>query len=422
MKTPSLLAELAWRELLHDQTPGLAERLSRGPLSGYVGFDPTATSLQLGNLVPVMLLAHLQRAGGKPIVVMGGGTGLIGDPSGKSAERPLLSPDDVAFNVESQRRQFARFLDFEAGPARAEIIDNADWLSELQLVPFLRDIGKHFTVALMLQKESVRSRMDSGISFTEFTYMLLQAYDFLHLYQHHGCELQLGGSDQWGNITAGIELIRRIAGGEAHGLSAPLVTTTTGKKFGKSEGGAIWLDPALTSPYQFYQFWMNVDDRDVERFLKMFTFLSREAIADLMEAHTGSPGARVPQKTLGHDVTARVHGAEAARSAAEAAEVLFGELDPRRATVETWEALRRELPHVELELGQPMSTIDVVTAVGLAKSKSEARRLLSQGGVTLNGGSLSADGSIGPSDLLHNRYAWLRRGKKTDAIVVSRSP
>ena len=420
--TDRLLDELQWRGLIHDQTPGLGERLSRGPTAGYVGFDPTARSLQVGNLVPVMLLAHLQRTGHRPLVVIGGGTGLIGDPSGKSEERPLLSEDDVAENVARQRTQFERFLDFGPGRAGAQMVDNAAWLGELELVPFLRDIGKHFTVAGMLQKESVKSRMQDGLSYTEFTYMLLQAYDFLHLFRDYDCELQLGGSDQWGNITAGIDLIRRLEGREAHGLSAPLVAMASGKKFGKSETGAVWLDPELTSPYTFYQFWINADDRDLDSFLKTFTFMTQDEITRLLGDHREAPERRHVQRALASDVTARVHGADAANRARDASAVLFGELDPRSATAPTWETLRAELPSAEIELGEGLTNVDLVAAVGLAKSKSEARRLLSQGGLYRNGEKLPAEGKTTRNDVLAGNYIWLRRGKKTDAIAFISSP
>ena len=415
--TDRLLDELQWRGLIHDQTPSLAGRLSRGPIAGYVGFDPTARSLQVGNLVPVMLLAHLQHAGHKPIVVIGGGTGLIGDPSGKSEERPLLSEDAVAENVARQRKQLERFLDFGPGPAGAQMVDNATWLDELELVPFLRDIGKHFTVASMLQKESVKSRMQDGISYTEFTYMLLQAYDFLHLFRDHDCELQLGGSDQWGNITAGIDLIRRLEGQEAHGLSAPLVAMASGKKFGKSETGAVWLDPEMTSPYTFYQFWINADDRDLDSFLKTFTFTTQDEITRLLGAHREAPERRQVQHALASDVSARVHGTDAANRARDASAVIFGELDPHSATAPIWETLRAELPSVEIELGDGLANVDLVAQVGLAKSKGEARRLLSQGGLYRNGEKLPAEGKTTRDDVLAGNYIWLRRGKKTDAIA-----
>src|SRR5467141_2021425 len=278
MTMSNVLQELEWRGFVQQATPGLAAHFAKGPVTAYCGFDPTAPSLQLGNLMPLMLLANLQRAGNRPIVLMGGGTGLIGDPSGKSAERPLLSKEQIRENAQRMRDQASRFLEVGAGPKAALVLDNAKWLVEQRLIDFLRDVGKHFTVNVMLQKESVQGRMEAGISYTEFSYMLLQAFDFLHLYRERGCTLQVGGSDQWGNITAGVELIRRVENGVAHGLVAPLVTTASGEKFGKSESGALHLDPALTSPYKFYQFWMNVDDRDVERFLKLFTPLKPDQL------------------------------------------------------------------------------------------------------------------------------------------------
>src|SRR5580765_7829302 len=295
MTKANVLQELEWRGFVQQATPALAAHFAKGPVTAYCGFDPTAQSLQLGNLMPLMLLANLQRGGHRPIVLMGGGTGLIGDPSGKPGERPLLSKDEIRENVHRMRDQAARFLEFGAGPTAALLLDNAKWLGSQGLIDFLRDVGKHFTVNVMLQKESVKARMESGLSFTEFSYMLLQAYDFLHLYRERQCTLQVAGSDQWGNITAGVDLIRRIENAEVHGLVASLVTMASGKKFGKSEEGAIYLDPQLTSPYKFYQFWINVDDRDVERFLKLFTPLSRDQIAELMAKQTKDPAARVAQ-------------------------------------------------------------------------------------------------------------------------------
>ncbi len=271
----NVLQELEWRGFVQQATPGLAAHFAKGPVTAYCGFDPTAPSLQLGNLMPLMLLANLQRAGHRPIVLMGGGTGLIGDPSGKSSERPLLSKEQIRENVRRQRDQSARFLEFGTGPTAALLLDNAKWLVEQHLIDFLRDIGKHFTVNVMMQKESVKARMDGGLSFTEFSYMLLQAYDFLYLFRERQCTLQVAGSDQWGNITAGVELIRRVENADAHGLVAPLVTRASGQKFGKTESGAVYLDPEMTSPYKFYQFWINVDDRDVENYLKLFTLKTR---------------------------------------------------------------------------------------------------------------------------------------------------
>jgi tyrosyl-tRNA synthetase len=413
----TLLDELTWRGLVHDQTPGLAGRLAQGPITGYVGFDPTAPSLQVGNLVPLMLLMRLQRGGGRPIVVLGGGTGLIGDPSGRRAERPLLPAAQVAEHAARQRRQFERFLDF-GGARGALLVDNAEWLPRLNLVEFLRDVGKHFTLGYMLQKESVRGRLEAGISFTEFSYMLLQAYDFLELYRRHDCELQLGGSDQWGNITAGIELIRRGAGGDAHGISAPLITSAAGTKFGKSEGQAVWLDPELTSPYQFYQFWINADDRDVERHLKFFTFKTAGEIADVMARQARDPGARSAHRALAADVTTLVHGATAARSAADASGVLFGELDPARAGPEIWAMLATELPHAALprDITPETPVLDLVARSTLVTSRSDARRQVAQGGIIVNG-RRAAEGAAAGAPLAGGYY-WVQRGKKTSFVFT----
>ncbi len=412
-----LCDELEWRGLLADSTPGLRERLARGPITGYVGFDPTAPSLQLGNLVPVMLLAHLQHAGGKPIVLLGGGTGLIGDPSGKRAERPLQEVSTVEENAARQRRQFERFLDFAEGATGAEFLNNAEWLVELRTVSFLREVGKHFTLSYMLQKESVKGRLADGISYTEFSYMLLQAYDFLHLYRTKKCELQLGGSDQWGNITAGIELIRRSEGGEAHGVCAPLLTSASGAKFGKTEAGTVWLDPERTRPYEFYQYWINADDRDVESHLRVFTFKTREEIAALMSAHAHRPGEREPHKAVAFDVTSRVHGEEIAKRAKEATEIMFGSRDPAAARASTWEMLANELPHGPLPDGFSGDTpvVDLVSNTNLVKSKGDARRQIQQGGISVNGRRIAeADGSAG--EPLEGGYYWVQRGKKSHFI------
>jgi tyrosyl-tRNA synthetase len=417
-----LLRELSWRGLLQQATPGLEARLAKGPVTGYVGFDPTAPSLQVGNLVPIMLLAHLQRSGGKPIVVVGGGTGLIGDPSGKREERPLLDRGQVEENVARQRGQLEKFLDFSPGAMGAELLNNAEWLCRLDLVGFLRDVGKHFTISYMLQKESVRSRLDSGISYTEFSYMLLQAYDFLHLYRTRRCELQMGGSDQWGNITAGIELIRRLEGAEAHGLCAPLLTTASGAKFGKTEAGSVWLDPALTSPYKFYQFWINADDRDVEGYLKAFTHWSREEIAALMAEHERRPEARIPHRALAREVTARVHGVEAAARVEQASRVVFGDLEPRTASAETWRTLAAELPTAPLPAGAGPETpvVELVTSAGVIKSKSEARRLIQQGGLYVNGERVGAPDSAA-GEPLDGGFYWIRSGKKNQFLLVPAS-
>src|SRR5512133_1637807 len=312
----TLFDALTERGLVHDSTPGLPDRLAEGPVTGYVGFDPTADSLHVGNRAPVMGLAWLQRSGGTPIIVVGGGTGMVGDFSGKRTERPVLSVEEIDRNVAAIRRQLEKFVSFEGANA-ARVRNNADWLRPMGLMEFLRDVGKHFTVNYMLAKDSVKGRMEAGISYTEFTYMLVQALDFWHLWKRDRCELQMGGSDQWGNITAGTELISRKEGASAHGLTFPLLTTASGVKFGKTEGGAVWLDPARTSPYQFFQFWLNSDDRDVERLLKFFTFLSVEEIAALMGEHGRDPGKRPAQRRLAEEMTARVHGADTARAVVE---------------------------------------------------------------------------------------------------------
>jgi len=413
MSANDLLRELEWRGFVQQATPGLAAHFARGPVTAYCGFDPTAPSLQLGNLMPLMLLATLQRHGHRPIVLMGGGTGLIGDPSGKASERPLLSKEQIRENLQRQRDQMARFLEFGAGKTAALLLDNAKWLVEQHLVDFLRDVGKHFTVNVMLQKESVQARMDSGLSYTEFSYMLLQAYDFLHLFRERQCTLQVGGSDQWGNITAGVDLIRRVENGEAHGLVAPLVTMASGKKFGKSEEGAIYLDPALTSPYKFYQFWINVDDRDVERYLKLFTHLPREAVGATMERQQANPATRAAQAALAAEVTARAHGAEAAQSAAAAAGVLFGDFDPRGAGPRVFEILAQEIPTTAVAR-DVVTLVDAVVQTGLAKSKSEARRAIEQGGIYVN--QQRAE-EITPADWIAGGSLLLRKGKKDYALL-----
>jgi tyrosyl-tRNA synthetase len=414
-----LLAELQWRGLLHEATPGLEGHLERQrPVTAYCGFDPTAKSLQLGNLVPLMLLLHLQRAGHRPIVLMGGGTGLIGDPSGKRAERPLLLPEQLRANLEAQRVQMARFLDFTGD--RALLLDNADWLVPLNLVEFLRDVGKHFTVNVMLQKESVKARLEGGLSYTEFSYMLLQAYDYLELHRRHGCTLQVGGSDQWGNITAGVDLVRRVAGAEAHGLVAPLITMASGVKFGKSESGAIYLDATLTSPYKFYQFWVNADDRDVGTYLRLFSLRPKdgpEGIEPLLAMHAKDPAKREAQHSLANEMTERVHGKNTMESVVAAIAILFSDWDPRRVKGDAFDVLAQEIPTATLS-GDQVSLVDAVIAAGLAKSKSEARRQIEQGGVYVNQQRESdPTRTVQSGDWLAGGNLLLRRGKKDYALL-----
>jgi tyrosyl-tRNA synthetase len=411
-----LLSTLAARGFLQDATPGLAERLRAGPITAYIGFDPTAASLHVGSLVPVMGLAWLQRFGHTPIALVGGGTGMVGDPSGKRKERPILTPDEIDRNAQALGRQLARYLAFEGANA-ARLRNNADWLRHLRLIDFLRDTGKHFTVGYMMQKESVRSRLETGISFTEFSYMVIQAHDFWHLHRTEGCELQMGGSDQWGNITAGIELVARREGRQVHGLVFPLITTAGGSKFGKSEAGNVWLDPARTSPYQFYQFWVNTDDRDIERYLKLFTFLRLDRIDATLAEHAADPGRRVAQRLLAREVTATVHGEEAAAQAVETAAAMFGGGGGDLARAELPERIvsRSELP------GE-IPIVDLLVASGLASSKGDARRGIQGRGFYLNDQAIDAvdlilgeDDLQGPSD---RRFVILRKGKKNYVRLV----
>jgi tyrosyl-tRNA synthetase len=416
----NLLQVLTSRGLLHEATPGLGDRLAKGPITGYVGFDPTADSLHVGSLLPVMALVWLQRAGGRPIALVGGGTGMVGDPSGKRNERPMLSEETVAANAQGIRDQLAKFLDFD-GPNGAKLLNNLDWLGGLSLLEFLRDTGKHFTVNYMLQKDSVKSRMDSGISFTEFSYMLVQAYDYWHLYGQERCELQLGGSDQWGNITAGVELIGRRESHQVHGAVVPLLTTASGAKFGKSEGGNVWLDPTKTSPYQFFQFWLNSEDADVARLLRFFTTLPLAEIDALVAAHAAEPGKRSAQRRLAVDVTTRVHGAETADRVIAASEVLFGGRDLKTADEETLAVVAAEVPGTEVtadRLAGGISVIDALVETGLAASKAEARRGIQASGYSVNGAKIAtAESTIGTSDLLAGRFIALQKGKKNFAFL-----
>ena len=412
-----LLAELEWRGFVYHATQHIKDHL-QGRRTVYCGFDPTAPSLQLGNLMPLMLLRHFQLRGHKPIVLMGGGTGLIGDPSGQQTERPLLSKEQIRDNVHRHRDQVARLLDFDARETRALVLNNADWLVEQRVVDFLRDVGKHFTVNVMLQKESVKARLDAGISYTEFSYMLLQAYDFLHLFRKEQCTIQVGGSDQWGNITAGIDLIRRVEDGEAHGLVAPLFTTAAGAKFGKTAGGAVWLDPSRTSVYKFYQFWLNTDDRDAERYLKLFTFLPRAEIDAVLATLKANPAAREAQRALARDVSERVHGSDATAKVIRASEVLFGGFDPHAADDATFDVLAQELPTATVAARDGLSLVDAVVQAGLAKSKSEARRSIEQGGIYVNQARVKdVARSIGNADWLAGRNLLLRKGKKDYGLL-----
>ncbi|MDQ2670030.1 MAG: tyrosine--tRNA ligase [Gemmatimonadota bacterium] len=418
----NLYDALAERGMVQDATPAAAERLRAGPITGYIGFDPTADSLHVGNLVPVMALAWLQRTGGTPVVLLGGGTAMVGDPSGKRSERPVLAVETIDANAARLRDQFARVLRFD-GPAGARLLDNAEWLRSVPLMDFLRDTGKHFTVNYMLQKESVRSRMESGISFTEFAYMLVQAHDFWHLWTTGHVELQMGGSDQWGNITAGIELISRREGATAHGLVLPLLTTATGAKFGKSEAGNVWLDPVKTPPTTFYDFWLNTDDRDVERFLKIFTFLEIGDIAGVMREHAADPGARTAHRRLAWEVTALVHGGETADEVVATKQALFGargggaavELDALLVAVP--ESNRARVSRAELDTG--LSLVDALVRTGLASSKADARRGIQGKGFYVGDEQVSeVDRRLGIGDVRDGSHVLLRKGKKSYGVLV----
>jgi tyrosyl-tRNA synthetase len=410
----SLLDELSWRGMVYQHTDGLPDALATQSLSAYAGFDPTASSLHVGHLVPVMGLAHLQRSGHRPIALVGGGTGMIGDPSGKNAERQLMSAEEIEANAKAIGKQLERFLDF-SGPAAARMRDNAAWLRPLKAVEFMRDVGKHFTVNYMLAKDSVQSRIEGGISFTEFSYMLLQAYDFLELSRREGVTLQIGGSDQWGNITAGLELIRRSDGKTAHALTMPLVTTASGTKFGKTEAGAVWLDASLTSPYKFYQYWINVDDRDAGKYLRLFTLMSRDEIDALEQQIATAPEKREAQQALARDMTARVHGGEAAKVAEEVSRVLFGKADPTSLSEAVLQALSEEVPFAES--AEAPSLLDAMVTLKLAASKGAARRLVEQGGVTVNGQRASADTNLASAKTLAGGYHLLRKGARDYGLI-----
>jgi tyrosyl-tRNA synthetase len=413
----SLLEELSWRGMVYQHTDGLPDALATEQLSAYAGFDPTAPSLHVGHLVPVMGLAHLQRAGHRPVALVGGGTGMIGDPSGKTAERQLVSVEEIEQNSRAIEKQLQRFLDFK-GPKAARMRDNAAWLRPLKAVEFMRDVGKHFTVNYMLAKDSVQSRIEGGISFTEFSYMLLQAYDFLELNRREGVTLQIGGSDQWGNITAGLELIRRVEGKTAHALTMPLVTTASGSKFGKTEAGAVWLDPTRTSPYKFYQYWINIDDRDAGKYLRLFTFLERSKIEELEETVLESPEKRVAQQELAREMTSLVHGREAAATAEEVSNVLFGKAEPSSLKEPVLKALSEEVPFSEVP--GAVGLLDALVTLKLAASKGAARRLVEQGGVYLNGQRAAADTDLASAKPLAGGYHLLRKGARDYGLIRRR--
>jgi tyrosyl-tRNA synthetase len=413
MTGEQLLNDLDARGLIHDSTDraALIERLNQGPIGVYVGFDPTADSLHAGNLLGQVMLRRFQLAGHRPVVLAGGATGMVGDPGGRSEERNLLDRESLNHNVACVKKQLEKILDFD-GPVAARMVDNATWTEPMGTLEFLRDVGKHFTVNQMVAKESVRARMESenGISFTEFSYMLLQANDFRHLCEFENVEMQMGGSDQWGNITAGTDLIRRRLTMSGYGLTWPLLTRSDGQKMGKSVHGALWLDPEKTSPYEFRQYWVQLPDEDVERFLLQLTLRSVDDIASLMDEHRATPEKRLAQRALATDVTTLVHGAAAEQAAAEAAQVLFGG-DPTAASAEALAVVAREVPSSQMTREQLGDQIAVLVQSGLAASNGEARRTLTQKGFKANGQTLEETKSLLEVDLLHGRYMLLRKGK-----------
>ena len=420
----NFVEELKWRGMIHDYMPGTEELLNKEMTSAYVGIDPTADSLHIGHLVSIMMLKHLQLSGHKPIALIGGATGMIGDPSGKSEERNLLDETVLRHNQDCIKQQLYKFLDFEVKPNTAELVNNYDWTKDFDFLGFLREIGKHITVNYMLAKDSVKKRLETGLSFTEFSYQLLQAYDFLFLYQNHNCKLQMGGSDQWGNITTGTELIRRKTGGEAFALTCPLITKADGGKFGKTEQGNIWLDPEKTSPYSFYQFWLNTSDEDAEKYIKIFTLFNKSEVDSFIEEHKKAPELRVIQKALAKDITIRVHGENEYNSAIEASQILFG-----KGTTETLKKLNENIflsvfegvPQFEIgkdELTAGIGVLDFVAEkTKIFSSKGEARRMIKDNGLLINKEKVAETANINHDFLLNDKYILVQKGKKNYFIV-----
>jgi len=422
----NFIEELQWRGMIHSMTPGTEEQLAREMTSAYIGYDPTSDSLHIGNLASIMMLVHLQRAGHKPIILIGGATGMVGDPSGKSEERNLLDEPVLRYNQECIKKQLEKFLDFNCGANSVEFVNNYDWTKEFSFLQFLREVGKYITVNYMIAKDSVKNRMESGsgISFTEFTYQLVQGYDFLWLFENRNCKMQMGGSDQWGNILTGTELIRRKLGGEAYALTCPLITKSDGGKFGKTEEGNVWLDPERTSPYRFYQFWLNTSDNDAEDYIRKFTLFSKDEVDRLIAEHHEAPHLRVLQKALAKDITIRVHSDQDYKSATEASEILFG-----KGTTETLKKLPEKTFLAVFE-GVPQSSVsknDLAAGMNIIEflsektnifpSKSEARRSLKEGGVALNKEKVGDTFIVNDSCLLNNQYILVQKGKKNYFLV-----
>ncbi len=426
----NFVEELRWRGLLHDIMPDTEEYLLKNKTAGYIGFDPTADSLHIGSLVQIFILKHFQNAGHNPIALIGGATGMVGDPSGKSAERNLLDEATLAKNIAGVRENLERFLDFDASVEnKAELVNNYDWMKDISLIDFVRDTGKHITVNYMMAKDSVKKRLSSesseGMSFTEFTYQLFQGYDFYHLYQEKNCKLQMGGSDQWGNITTGTELIRRKAQGKAYAITVPLVTKADGTKFGKTEGGNVWLNADRTSPYKFYQYWLNSSDEDAENFIKKFTFLDKETIENLIAEHTENPHLRLLQKKLGEEVTILTHGKEAYENALKASDILFGKSiasDLKSLDEQTFLDVFEGVPQATVSIADIEEGLDMIGALAaktnFLNSNGEARRALKENAISVNKEKVKEDFTITKEDLIANKYVLLQRGKKTYYLLV----
>lgn len=424
MAVKDFVEELNWRGMIHDIMPGTQEMLNQGTTAGYIGFDPTADSLHIGSLVQIMTLVHFQRAGHKPVALVGGATGMVGDPSGKSQERNLLDPETLRRNEAGVKAQLERFLDFDCGENSAELVNNYHWFKGMSFLDFIRDVGKHITVSYMMSKDSVQTRLETGLSFTEFSYQLVQGYDFYWLYKNKGCKVQLGGSDQWGNIVTGTELIRRKDGGEAFAVTTPLIKKADGTKFGKTEGGNVWLDRERTSPYKFYQYWLNAADEDAANYIRIFTLKTRDEIEAIEKEHVDAPHQRKLQKELAKDITTRVHSTEDYETAVKASEILFG-----KSTAETLRQLS-ERDFMDVFEGVPMATVsrdDIQNGLGIIDalagktgflaSNGEARRALKENAISVNKEKVKEDYQIGTSDLINGRYLLLQRGKKSYYVL-----
>lgn len=421
----NFIEELRWRGMIHDIMPGTEEALNKKVSSGYIGFDPTADSLHVGHLVQIMTLVHFQRAGHKPFALVGGATGMVGDPSGKSQERNLLDADTLNHNVACVKAQLEKFLDFQAGANSAEMVNNYDWFQGMSFLDFIRDIGKHISVNYMMAKDSVKKRLETGMSFTEFSYQLVQGYDFYYLNQQHNCIIQLGGSDQWGNIVTGTELIRRKSGGEAYAVTTPLIKKADGTKFGKTESGSVWLDPERTTPYEFYQFWLNSSDADAGNYIRIFTLKSKEEIESLETQHAEAPHLRVLQKAIAEDITIRVHGEEALKTAIAASNILFGKStadDLRSLSEKDFFAIFDGVPQATVsrsEFGEAMSIVDALAAKsGFLSSNGEARRELKANAISVNKEKVGEDFTITTENLINNKYVLLGKGKKNNYILI----